>query len=195
MRILIAGLLGGIVLFIWGFVSHMVLPLGEVGLKTLPFAQQDTVIEAARGAFVQGTGVYIVPGFEDMADYSDKARAKAVGERAASLPYAFVVYQPQGVDVINDMGPNLGIELATNVLAALLAAFVVSHAAARLGRRALLVAAMGLFAWLSISVPYWNWYRFPLDFTLANLAMQVIGWGLAGLAIAGWLGRGERRTF
>jgi len=140
-------------------------------------------------------GIYIVPGFEDMADYDDEAKAKAAGERSAAMPYAFVVYQPQGIDIINNMGRNLGLELATNILAALLAAFIVSHAATNLGRRALLVVAMGLFAWLSISVPYWNWYRFPLDFTLANLAMQVIGWGLAGFAIAWWLARGERRTF
>jgi len=31
-RILIAGLVGGIVVFIWSAFSHMVLPLGEAGL-------------------------------------------------------------------------------------------------------------------------------------------------------------------
>jgi hypothetical protein len=41
-------------------------------------------------------------------------------------------------------------------------------------------------------LPYWNWYRFPLDFTLAALAEQLIGWLLAGAAMAWWLGRDER---
>ena len=46
-----------------------------------------------------------------------------------------------------------------------------------------------LFGWVTINVPQWNWYRFPLDFTLANLATEAVGWLLAGFAIAWWLGR------
>jgi hypothetical protein len=51
---------------------------------------------------------------------------------------------------------------------------------------------MGLFSWLVISVPYWNWYRFPLALTEGVLIEQVVGWFLGGLAIAWWLGRGGR---
>lgn len=188
MRIAIAGLLGGIVVFMWGFVAHMLLPLGEIGLRTLPVAQQDAVIAAAK-ANLGTEGVYIVPGFEDMADYNDEAKRKAFGERATANPYAFVVYQPVGTDTANDMGPNLAIQFGTSVIAAMLAAFVVSLAAAGLALRAGLVFAMSLFAWVTVNVPYWNWYRFPLDFTLAGLANEAIGWLFAGFAIAWWLGR------
>jgi uncharacterized membrane protein len=52
---------------------------------------------------------------------------------------------------------------------------------------------MGLFAWLVVSVPYWNWYRFPLDFTLGSLIDNVAGWFLAGLVMAWWLGRREAK--
>ena len=188
MRIVIAGLLGGIVMFAWGFVAHMLLPLGMVGLKTLPTAQQDVVLAATREV-MQDEGVYILPSFEDMADFEDEAKRTAMGTRMTANPYALVIYHPQGVDTVNSMGANLGREFATNVLSAMLAAFVVSFAAAGLGLRAVLVGTMGVFAWLCINVPQWNWYRFPLDFTLANLAMQAIGWLLAGFAIAWWLGR------
>lgn len=188
MRIAIAGLLGGIVVFMWGFVAHMLLPLGEIGLRTLPVAQQDAVIAAAK-ANLGTEGVYIVPGFEDMADYDDEAKRKAFGERATANPYAFVVYQPVGVDTANDMGPNLAIQFGTGVIAAMLAAFVVSFAAVGLALRAGLVFAMSLFAWVTVNVPYWNWYRFPLDFTLAGLATEAVGWLFAGFAIAWWLGR------
>jgi hypothetical protein len=51
---------------------------------------------------------------------------------------------------------------------------------------------MGAFAWLTVSAPYWNWYRFPQDFSLANLAMLLIGWLLAGFVMAWWLGRSGR---
>jgi hypothetical protein len=31
---------------------------------------------------------------------------------------------------------------------------------------------------------FWNWFHFPLDFTLAEVADLVIGWTLAGLVLA-----------
>jgi len=36
MRIILAGIAGGIAMFIWSFCCHTVLPLGEVGVKMLP---------------------------------------------------------------------------------------------------------------------------------------------------------------
>ena len=70
---------------------------------------------------------------------------------------------------------------------------MLSLVAGSLGRRVLVGAAAGLFAWLAVSVPYWNWYMFPGDFTFGALLEQVIGWTLAAAAAAWWLGRGERR--
>lgn len=46
------------------------------------------------------------------------------------------------------------------------------------------VAGLGLFAWISISLSYWNWYAFPADFVVAEGIDQVAGWFLAGLAVA-----------
>jgi len=51
-----------------------------------------------------------------------------------------------------------------------------------------------VFSWLSVLVPYWNWYRFPGAFAWAGLLEQLIGWLLAGAAMAWWLGRGERKV-
>ena len=192
MRIVIAGLLGGLVMFLWGFVSHMFTPLGAMGMHTMPIAQQDAVIATSKLAFGNMPGVYMVPGLENMDDYGDDAKMKAFGERAAGAPYAFVVYRPDGNNAASDMGPNLGKEFATNVVSAIVAA-AIAIGLVGFGSRVIAVGLMGLFAWLSISVPYWNWYRFPTDFTVANLVMQVVGWTLAGVAIAWWLGRNERR--
>ncbi len=38
-KVLVGGVVGGIVLFVWGAVSHMVLPLGGVGIKEMPNEQ------------------------------------------------------------------------------------------------------------------------------------------------------------
>jgi hypothetical protein len=187
MRLLIAALIGGIVMFLWGSVSHMVLPVGEMGVKG-PI-DEDMVIFAARDGLPR-EGVYILPylGNEAM---QDEHKAAAYSAKAKSSPYAFVVYNPQGVDGM-DMGDNLAKEFVTNTLCAAIVAFVLSLGAFGFGRRVMVAGLMGVFAWLAISVPYWNWYRFPLDFTFGSLIQQVVGWLLAGAAIAWWLGRGEK---
>ena len=66
-------------------------------------------------------------------------------------------------------------------------------AGGRLGAGALIAGALGVFAWLAVSVPYWNWYMFPTDFTLSGLLELLIGWLLSGAAIAWWLGRSDKR--
>ena len=35
-RVLLAGLLGGIAMFAWTSLAHMVLPLGDAGIKEIP---------------------------------------------------------------------------------------------------------------------------------------------------------------
>lgn len=186
MRIVIAGLLAGAVVFIWGAFSHMVLPLGHVGFGD---PADESSLQAMQ-ASLPGEGVYMLPHLP-MEQWSDEAATTAFAERAVASPYAFVIYQPQGRDPLA-MGGLLGVQFVGVALAGILAAWIVSLAALTFMQRTLMVTAMAAFAWLVISLPYWNWYRFPLDFTLASLAEQVIGWLLGGLVIAWWLGRAPR---
>lgn len=187
MRVLIAGLLGGVVFFFWGFVAHMVLPIGEMGMKQA--TNEDTVL-AALPASLPGEGVYMIPGLAPD-QMNDDAAVKAYSDKARSHPNAFIVYQPVGHDGM-DMGSNLVKQFAFDTASAMIIAFVLAMAPLAFGQRVLASTALGLFSWLTVSVPYWNWYRFPLDFTIGNLLEQVVGWFFAGLAIAWWLGRRHR---
>ena len=51
----------------------------------------------------------------------------------------------------------------------------------------------GIAATITTNVSYWLWYGFPLDYTLAALVTEAIGYFAAGLAIAWWLGRKSER--
>lgn len=188
MRILIAGILGGIVFFVWGAIAHMALPIGEAGVK-LP-AQQDAVL-ATLAQSASGEGVYMYPSVapETM---GDKAAMAAFSEQSKGKAFAFVVYQPGGNPMMQGMAPNLVKQFITDTLAALVAAWVLALGAWNFGRRVLVAGALGLFGWFSLSLPYWNWYMFPLDFTIGALIEQVVGWLLAGAAMAWWLGRVRR---
>ena len=35
-KILLGGVVGGLVIFFWGFASHMLLPIGDMGLALFP---------------------------------------------------------------------------------------------------------------------------------------------------------------
>lgn len=185
MRVLVAGLIGGIVMFVWGVAAHMALGLGEVGMR-LP-VQENAVLGSLREGLGTQPGVYLLPSL-DPAKMGDEAVVKAYSEKVATSPYAFVVYLPQGEDMMQ-MGPQIGRQWASDTLAALALAFVLGLAGLAFARRVALAGAVAVFAWLCTVVPYWNWYRFPLDFTLAALVEQLVGWLLAGAAMAWWLGR------
>jgi hypothetical protein len=189
MRILIAAIFGGIVMFCWGAVAHMALGLGNVGIHQP--AHEDTVLSSLHEGLGAEAGVYLLPSF-DPHQRSDPAAMAAYAKEAAISPYAMVVYLPQGDDM-TQMGPRLARQWASDTLSALALAVLMGWLGAGFARRMAVAAVVPIFAWLSILVPYWNWYRFPCSFTGAALLEQWIGWLLAGTVMAWWLGRGVRK--
>jgi hypothetical protein len=166
-RIAIAAIVGGIVFFVWSAVSHMLLPIGEMGFSTLP--NEAAVLESLKTSIPE-SGLYIFP------TPTDPSAANPAG------PAGIMVFHPSGG---MDMSPGrLGNELFSNVLAAAIAAFVASLMAASYGRRVLAIALLGLFGWLSLIVSYWIWYGFPTAYILGEGINEVVGWFLAGLVIA-----------
>jgi hypothetical protein len=135
------------------------------------------VLSALQGS---KAGLYFFPGM-DMSRKPTAEEQAAWEAKVKSGPTDLLVYNPRG----EAMSPRqLGSEFLSNVLAAAIAAFVASLLAAAYGRRVLAVALLGLFGWMSLSVSYWIWYGFPSSFILAEGITEVVGWFLAGLAIA-----------
>ena len=58
-KILLGGVVGGLAIFFWGFVAHMLLPLGELGLRTIP--NEDELIATIKKD-VREPRLYFVPG-------------------------------------------------------------------------------------------------------------------------------------
>jgi hypothetical protein len=95
-----------------------------------------------------------------------------------------IVVAPTGEDM---MGPKeLGLELATNIGAALIAAWIISRTAPKMGfiTRWIIVVLLGVFTWLSTSASFYIWYRFPMATILDGLYAALLEWALAGLVIA-----------
>jgi hypothetical protein len=125
----------------------------------------------------------------DMSRRMSEEEQKAWAARYTAGPTGLMNYSPGGEGPMT--GRQLSSELLSDVLAGCVAAFAVSLTVAPFGRRVLLVALLGLFAWLSISVSYWIWYRFPAAFIVAEGFDQVVGWLLAGVALAAMFKRSQ----
>jgi hypothetical protein len=187
-RIIIGGVLGGIALFCWGALSHMVFQLGDVGMRSLP--SEETALPALRGT-VKEPGLYFFPGIDMKAVSAlpkDQAEAatKAWTEKWKAGPRGLLVIHPEPTSAEPMTPATLGRQLGTDAFACLLVAYLISQLStkSRYSCRVGVASTVGfLTAWV-ICVPYWNWYGFPGNFTLAAIADRTIGFTLAGLVMA-----------
>lgn len=186
MRTFVAGLIGGIVLFLWGMVAHVVLPIGEMGMRVA--SNQDAAITALQASTDKGAGVYMIPGMAPEMWQNEDAMT-AFQTQYKDAPSAFVVWDPTPNPNLQSMAAPLVKQFINDVAIGLLAAWILALAPVSFGRRVLMGAVLGVIAWLSVSVPYWNWYRFPMDFTVGALLDSGIGLLLASIPMAWWLGR------
>ena len=188
-KVLLPGILGGLLVFIWSAFAHMVLPIGQMGLKGIP-NNEGPVLDAMKSN-IQQPGIYFMPGI-DMSRKSTVAELDALYAKAEAGPTAFLVYHPTGAKA---MTPGQLIRQALfNIVCGLIAAFIISATVASLTTRAVMITLMGLFAWVEVNLPYWNWYRFPADFTFGAGLDIVIGWLLGGFLIAWLIQRAEKKA-
>jgi hypothetical protein len=188
-KVLLPGILGGLLVFVWSAIAHMVLPIGAMGLNGIP-NNEDALLSAMKNN-IQQPGIYLMPGM-DMSRKPTGGELNAVYAKAEVGPTAFLVYHPTGEKV---MTPGQLIRQALfNILCGLIAAFIISTTVASLTTRGVMVLLMGLFGWVAFSAPHWNWYRFPAAFTIGEGLDEVIGWLLGGFLIAWLIQRAEKKA-
>lgn len=182
MRIIIAGILGGIAMFVWSAVAHMATPLGQTGISQIP--NEAPVLAAMQSSIGGKSGLYFFPWVDMNAPDAMKKSAEAM----KTNPSGILLYLPPGAS--GDMTPMLVEEFVKETLIALLAAWLLSMTVmASFGMRVLFVTVVGIAAGISTNVSYLIWYGFPLSYTLAYMAIEIIEVFFAGLVIAWWFGR------
>src|SRR4029453_10979535 len=93
MKILLAGILGGIVMFIWTSIAHMALPLGEAGIRAIP--NESAALTAMQSNSGDKDAPYLLPrlGICNNATPQEKNEAmKHVGEKMAANPSGILMY-------------------------------------------------------------------------------------------------------
>jgi hypothetical protein len=186
-RVLLAGLIGGVVLFAWLSVAHVLLPLGEAGISEIP--NEGPVLESMK-ASISKDGFYFFPGFglpEGATSEQQKAAMPAWEEKYKNGPHGILIYHPTGTTPMT--ARQLVTEFLTNVVQALLAMILLSCAKiASLGRRFAFVVILGLLASISTNISYWNWYGFPFSYTMSTVFTMAMGFALMGL-VGAWMVR------
>jgi hypothetical protein len=158
----LAAILGGLTLFVWGFIWHAALPVYDGVL--FEFADSQAVNSVIQQNTPQGNGMYWTP----------------------QGAFVAVAFTPDMIEKTQDMGAMLPIELVCNILTAFLFAAVIGRTASfgSIMKGALFLGMLGLTAEIALEASYWNWYGFSTGFFMVNLVGEVLAWFLAGLVVS-----------
>jgi hypothetical protein len=184
MKILLAGILGGIAMFIWTSIAHMMLPLGEAGIGEIP--NESAVLSAMQTNIGDQTGLYIFPGLGVGKNPTRQEKSEAMkhmDEKIAANPSGILMYHAPGRPFT--LGKSLGIEFATELLEAILVVLLLAQTGiAGFAGRVGFILLGGILAAIATNVSYWNWYGFPGVYTASYMLIQVIGFLCIGIVAA-----------
>ena len=175
-RILLAALLGGLAMFAWKSIAHVVLPLGQSGIHEIP--NEQAILSAMHSTLGETSGLYFFPAVGSapgaMADYDKKL---------AVNPSGLLIYHPPGAKSLT--AAQMITELVIEMLEALLAAVLLSRTRiptywGRVG----FVTLLGLLAAMATNLSYWNWYGFPSDYTFVYIMIEIVGFLCIALVAA-----------
>lgn len=176
-RILLAGFLGGIAMFVWASIAHIALPLGATGISEIQ--NEGGVLAAMQSSIGSTSGMYIFPavGPEGMANYDKKL---------AVSPSGIVIYHPPG---LKGLTPGQMItEFLTEMFEAIFAVFLLTRTRiSSFGGRVGFISMVGLIASMGTNLSYWNWYGFPGSYTAVYMGIQILEFVFAGLVAAAML--------
>ena len=176
-KLLLGAITGGVILFVWGAVSHMLLPFATAALQR--FTDEEAVTQAVV-ANAPSSGMYFLP-YMQQEGLTDEQQ-NAAFEKAMQGPVLFVSVR---LGRAASFGSLLVVQFLIDVLTALLlTALLLNVRPMSFAKRVLFVVVVGLAAGISVLLPDWNWYNFSSAFTAGEFVGLVIGFALAGLALA-----------
>jgi hypothetical protein len=190
-KIVLAGVLGGLAMFVWASIAHVGLGLGSVGMKDLP--NEAALLGTMHDNLTQ-SGFYFFPslGVAPGATREQQNAAMTVHQqKIATGPSGILIYHPSGAEGLSP--GQLLREFGTNVIQGLLAAILLSFAIGLRSyvSRVAFVTAAGLLAVITTNISYWNWYGFPASYTSAYMFIEIVGYLCMGLVAAAILKHGS----
>jgi hypothetical protein len=179
----LAVVLGGIALFLWGFVSHEVLPFYKNSL--VQFTNEEAVTQAII-ANAPAPGVYFMPYVpqeaKGMTAPEFEAAQQSAMDKLQSGPFVFAAIR---LGPMGSFAQYILTQLSTDMLTVLFLALVVMKVPGQsYWGRVMTCVFIALAAFSAKSLPMWNWYEFSGAFTLSELIDIVGRMFCSGLVVA-----------
>lgn len=176
---LIGALVGGIILFLWQFLSWGVAVFHANEMKYTE--NQDEILEFLDGKLEPGSGTYFLPRVPKGTSAEDM---KAATEAAQGKNWALISYRS---DLQMGMGLNMVRGFVIDFVAVLLLCWVLlQFAELTMGKTIMASVAIGIIGYLTISYLNSIWFEYG---TWGALIDAIGSWLLVGLWLGWWLRR------
>jgi hypothetical protein len=181
-RYWIAGLVGGLAMYVWMSIAHIATPLGATGVSMI--SGEEPLLTSMTAVLGDKPGLYMFPSMDPAAPMQEYEK------KLAANPSGLLIYRRAGGLALEPT--QLVGELIAEIVMVLLGVWLLSKAAlSSFGARLGFFCIIGLVASLWTNFSYWNWYTFPTSYTVTSVFTEFVGFLVAGLVIAGMLGRGQ----
>ncbi len=175
---LVGALVGGLVLFIWQFISFGLANLHQSQMQYTP--QQDEILTALNGLDL-AEGSYFVPNVPPDAPAADHQKLMAPHE---GKPWAIVHYRHA---MSMDMSSNMIRGFVIDFLAALFLCYILMGTHNLTMQRSIFTSvAIGLIGWLTISYLNSAWFKTN---SLPDLIDAIVPFAIIGAFLGWWLNR------
>ena len=177
---LIAALVGGLILFIWQFLSWALIPIHQSEYGYTP--NQDKILEALSQNLTE-EGTYFIPGVPPGTSHE---QAETAMESRIGKPWASVTYHKA---MNNNMGMNMFRGFTVDLLVAfLLTWFFLKFATLDMRTAVQGSILVGVIGYLTIPYLHSIWFETNSS---EHLIDAIVQWGLLGLWLGWWLPRGR----
>jgi hypothetical protein len=175
-----AAIVGGLVVFIWSMFSWMALPWHQKCMNK--FTYEDDVASVIRDN-APVPGIYVLPntfGYKEGENTEHMHKAMKMMEEG---PFMFASIQPNGMGKMG-MKPFVGSLILQFIGAYFVTWMLMQTKGMSFRAKVGFVTLFGLSVGVLGKLPDWNWWGFSASYVMTAVVDLVIGWFLAGLAIA-----------
>jgi hypothetical protein len=179
-----SAVVGGIIVFVWGMLSWMILPWHKHSM--MKFEHEESVAQVI-SANAKASGLYVLPNSfhhkEGMTREENEHQKMKAMQMMEHGPFMLASIRVEGMNY-KSPAPYIVSLIIQIVSAFLITWLLLKTKGLSYMKQVGFITIVGLVAAILGYLPGWNWWGFPLCYTIVGMLDIIIGWFLAGLAIA-----------
>lgn len=182
-RFILAGVLAGLAMFVWGAISHTAIPWHDATYCT--FRDEDLVAEILMHE-APNSGIYVAPMAGALErNLSPEERQKAqeqAWDKSAQGPNVFMSFRREGTS-------GMALPMILDFLVLVLVSFVMLWVLRTVPNltfsgKVLFVVIAGTVGVALVQLEQWVWWSFSTGYVLVNIVDNAIRWAIGGVVLA-----------